>query len=195
MGFGVDRGKYLRLRAPMHRKPKPDQHLCLQRSKQSPPSSAWPDRPDFPARVGCLVHLSALEGKGLSPDFSVAEETRLTSSGQAAKKERKGNKQVWWTYWVSCKPQTGFPGGSEVKNLPTDAGGTGDAGLISGSGRSPGEGNGSPLQYSCPENPMDIGAWWAAVHGVPKSWTQLSMHAYKSQRGGTRNENPKWLFL
>ena len=41
-------------------------------------------------------------------------------------------------------------------------------------GRSPGEGNGNPLQYSCLENPMDGGAWWAAVHGVAKSWTRLS---------------------
>ena len=136
MGVRVDRGKYLRLRVPMHRKSKLDQHYCLQRRKQSPPSSPWPDCPDLPARVGCPVHLSALEGKGLSPDFFVAEETHSTSSGQAAKKERKGNKQVWWTYWVSCKPQTGFPGGSVVKNLPTNAGDTGDAGLISGSGRS-----------------------------------------------------------
>ena len=50
----------------------------------------------------------------------------------------------------------------------------GDPGSIPGSGRSPGEGNGNPLQYSCLENPMDGGAWWAAVHGVTKSWTQLS---------------------
>ena len=43
-----------------------------------------------------------------------------------------------------------------------------------GLGRSPGEGNGNPLQYSCLENPMDGGAWWATVHGVAKSWTRLS---------------------
>ena len=46
--------------------------------------------------------------------------------------------------------------------------------MIPGSGRSPGEGNGNPLQYSCLENPMDGGAWWATVHGVAKSRTQLS---------------------
>ena len=50
----------------------------------------------------------------------------------------------------------------------------GDLGLIPGSGRSPGEGNGNPLQYSCLENPMDRGAWWATVHGVAKSQTRLS---------------------
>ena len=50
----------------------------------------------------------------------------------------------------------------------------GDVGLIPGLGRAPGEGNGNPLQYPCLENPMDGGAWWATVHGVAKSWTQLS---------------------
>ena len=50
----------------------------------------------------------------------------------------------------------------------------GDLGLIPGSGRSPGEGNGNPLQYSCLENPMDGGAWWATVHRVTKSRTRLN---------------------
>ena len=54
-----------------------------------------------------------------------------------------------------------------VKNLPA----VGDPGLIPGSGRSPGGGNGNPLQYSCLENPMDRGAWQAAVHGIAKSDT------------------------
>ena len=58
-----------------------------------------------------------------------------------------------------------------VKNLPASAG---DAGLIPESGRSPGVGSGNPLQYSCLENPMDGGAWWATVHGVAKSRTRLS---------------------
>ena len=49
----------------------------------------------------------------------------------------------------------------------------GDPGSIPGLGRSPGEGNGNPLQYSCPENPMDGGAWEATVHGVAKSPTRL----------------------
>jgi len=62
-----------------------------------------------------------------------------------------------------------FPGDSVVKNLPANAGATGDMGLIPGSGRSPGEGNGNPLQYACLENPMDRGACWGTVHGVAKS--------------------------
>ena len=65
----------------------------------------------------------------------------------------------------------GFPGGSEVKASACNAG---DLGLIPVSGRSPGEGNGSPPQYSCLGNPMDGGAWWPRVHGVAKSRTRLS---------------------
>ena len=65
----------------------------------------------------------------------------------------------------------GFPGGSEVK---ASACNVGDPGLIPGSGRFSGEGNGNPLQYSCLENPMDRGAWQAIVYGVAKSRTQLS---------------------
>ena len=59
-----------------------------------------------------------------------------------------------------------------VKNLPTNAGDTGDTDFIPGSGRSPGEGNGNPLQYSCLGNPVDRGAWQGAAHGATKSWTE-----------------------
>ena len=58
-----------------------------------------------------------------------------------------------------------------VKNLPANAGDLRDLGLIPGSGRFPGGGNGNPLQYSCLENSMDRGAWWASVHGEAQSWT------------------------
>ena len=58
-----------------------------------------------------------------------------------------------------------------VKNLLVNAGYARDMGLIPGLGRSPGGGNGNPLQYSCLENPMDRGACWATVHRVAKSWT------------------------
>ena len=64
-----------------------------------------------------------------------------------------------------------FPGGSDGK---ASACNVGDPGSIPGLGRSPGEGNGHPLQYSCLENPMDGGAWWATVHGFGKSRTRLS---------------------
>ena len=58
-----------------------------------------------------------------------------------------------------------------VKNPPANTGDVTDAGLIPGSGRSPGEGNGNPLQYFCLGNPMDRVAWWATVHGVTKNQT------------------------
>ena len=74
------------------------------------------------------------------------------------KKKRKKTHIQFLTHSLSC---LGFPGGSLVKTLRANAG---DKGLIPGSGRSPGEGNDNPLQYSCLENPMDGGAWWATVH-------------------------------
>ena len=65
----------------------------------------------------------------------------------------------------------GFPGGSDGKAFACNSG---DPGSIPRLGRPPGEGNGNPLQYSCLENSMDGGSWWAVVHGVAKSRTQLS---------------------
>ena len=66
------------------------------------------------------------------------------------------------------KKYWGFPGGSDGKESACNAG---DPGSIPGSGRSPGEGKGNPLQYSCLENPMDREDWWPTVHGVAKSRT------------------------
>ena len=63
----------------------------------------------------------------------------------------------------------GYPGGTSVENPPANAGDARDASLIPGSGRSPGGGHGSPLQYSSLENPMDRGTWQATVHGVKES--------------------------
>ena len=67
--------------------------------------------------------------------------------------------------------QPGFPGGSDGKESACNAG---DVGSVPGLGRSPGDGDGNPLQYSCLENSMDTGAWQATVHGVAKSGTRLS---------------------
>ena len=61
-----------------------------------------------------------------------------------------------------------FPCGSVIKNPSTNVRDTGDTGSIPGSARSPREGNGSPLLYSCLGNPMDRGDWWTTVHGAPK---------------------------
>ena len=70
-----------------------------------------------------------------------------------------GDSPFWW----ESREEGGFPGGSVVKNPPANAG---DSGSIPGLGRSPAGGNGNLLQYSCLENPMDRGAWWATVDGV-----------------------------
>ena len=76
-----------------------------------------------------------------------------------------------WNHDHGVNTIRGPPGDSEVKASACNAG---DLSSIPGSGRSSGEGNGKPLQYSCLENPMDRGAWWATVHGVAKSQTRLS---------------------
>jgi len=65
----------------------------------------------------------------------------------------------------------GYQSGVVVKNLPANGGDTRDLNSIPGSGKSPGIGNGNPLQYSCLGNPMDRGAWWVTVAGVAKSQT------------------------
>ena len=71
-----------------------------------------------------------------------------------------------------------FPGGSVVKNPPANAGDTGDKSSVKGSGRSSGEGNNNPLQYSSMGHSMDRGAWRATVLGVAKSRTRLSMNMH-----------------
>ena len=76
-----------------------------------------------------------------------------------------------------------------VKHLPVNAGDARDLGSIPGSGRSPGEGNGNPLQYSCLENSMDRGVWWATVQGVAKSQTRLSNSHFHFQ--GDDNAQPE----
>ena len=84
--------------------------------------------------------------------------------------------RTWLSYWteLNWREFWGFPGGSVVKNSPANAGEARDAGSIPRSGRSPGGGNGNPLQYSCLENLMDGEVWQATVHWVTKSRTWLS---------------------
>jgi len=72
---------------------------------------------------------------------------------------------------IVIQKKKGFPGSAASKNPPANAGDTKDLGSIPESGRSPGEGNGNPLQYSCLANSMDKGAWWAIIHRV----TELDM--------------------
>ena len=74
----------------------------------------------------------------------------------------------WINFRVGVETIENFPGSSVVKNSPDKVTSTGDDSLIPGSRWSPGGGNGNPLQYSCWDNPIDRGAWWAMVHGVAK---------------------------
>ena len=91
----------------------------------------------------------------------------------------------WWIWnWKAGTPNSRASQVTlEVKSLPANAGDIRDVGLTPGSGRSPLRGHSNPLQYSCLGNPMDRGAWWAAVHGVAQSrprLKQLSTHACRS---------------
>ena len=79
-----------------------------------------------------------------------------------------GDVEIFLILLMLVSVKQGFPGGSDFKEPAYKVR---DLGLISGLGKSPGERNGNPLQYSCLENSMDRGAWWAMVHGVTKSWT------------------------
>ena len=72
-------------------------------------------------------------------------------------------------YLAINRNELGFPSGSDSKESTYSTGNTGDMGSIPGLGRSPGGANGNPLQYSCQENPVDRGAWWATVHGITES--------------------------
>ena len=83
----------------------------------------------------------------------------------------------------------GFPGGSGGKHSACNAG---DPGLIPGSGRSPGGGHGNPLQYSCLENPMDGGVWWASVHGVKKSRDTLLYTGEEMMSFGANHKRVKF---
>ena len=78
-----------------------------------------------------------------------------------------------FTVWLLIGSWKGFPGGPVVKNPPANAGDIRDPGSIPRMGRSSGGGHGNPLQHSCLENPVDRGAWWAAVYEVAQSQTRL----------------------
>ena len=77
---------------------------------------------------------------------------------------------------MSFRQDNYVPTSLVAQTVKASAYNTGDLGSIPGSGRYPGEGNGNPLQYSCLENPMDGGAWWATVHGVAESDTTKWLH-------------------
>ena len=99
--------------------------------------------------------------------------TQLTSEQHEFELGRSTYMRNFFNKYCICTVNVGLPCGSLGKESTSDALDTGDVGSIPGMGRFPGEGNGNPLQYSSLENPVDRGAWWAAVHRVVYSQTQL----------------------
>ena len=85
-----------------------------------------------------------------------------------------------WGFILPCMTQQGLLRWFSSKESACNAGVAGDTGSIPGLGRSPGEGQGNPLQYSCLDNPMDRGAWWATVYKVSKSWTRRKQLSRKT---------------
>ena len=135
--------------------------------------SAWSAR-----GLGLILGLGRFPGKGYPLQYSGLENSVDYSAW--------GRKESDTTEWLSLHftiVLQGFPSGSVGKEFTFSALDAGDVGSIPGSGRSPGEGHGNPLQHSCQENPMDRGAWLTTVHGVTKSWTRskrLNRHACNS---------------
>ena len=123
----------------------------------------------------CVPWSKSLTNMTLDDDDSVCSGAWLRASSSLAK--TLGEISIpkmqcsWLDILAKARVTEGFPGGSEVK---VSACNSGDLGSIPGSGRSPGKGNDNPLQYSCLENPVEGGAWWATVHRVTKSQTWLS---------------------
>ena len=118
-----------------------------------------PDDPHTPLYIRQIPNKDLLYSTGNSTQYSVITQMRKDPGKE----------------WIYVHAWQGFPGGTVVNNPPARAGDSGDVGLIPESGRSPGGGNGNPLQYSCLENFMKRGAWWATVHRVEKrpNWELL----------------------
>ena len=135
-------------------------------------------------RAECSLSVAKNKEAGMCPE----EKGRVISFVQACitvlliMSSRLMNQQCR-LLWIrlSLNRNMSFPEGWVVKNPPANAGDPRDAGSILGSGRSPGGGNGNPLQYSCLGNSMDRGAWRAAVHEVTESQTQLSRQARRQK--------------
>ena len=108
-----------------------------------------------------------LPNGGIEPESPALQVDSLPLSHWGSPKPRVAIDNCKLLPWG--KRYVGFPGGSDVKESACNVG---DLGSIPGSGRSPGEGHGNPLQYSCLENPLNRGAWWAMIHGITKSQTQ-----------------------
>ena len=106
--------------------------------------------------------------------FPPLQSLRSTESNIWIRKQRNAVTPQLMNIYYRVHISQGFPGGTSRKESTCRCRRHRDSGLISGSGRYPGEGHGNPLQYYCLENPMERRVWWAIVHRIAKSWTQLS---------------------
>ena len=102
---------------------------------------------------------------------------QMDTGEKEIKEKKKGRRRKGFPRWLSGKEST-----RQCRRLGFDP----------GSGRSPGEGNGNPLQHSCLANPMDRGAWRTTVHGVAKSWAWLSTYAQRKKDGGQQRRRRRW---
>ena len=139
----------------------------------------WGECPEVTAPASlCQLGYQALQDGVLKPSpwlFSSLFPPLPTTRGQASVLiESKRGHSIWNPDLLQNLKSSDFLGGAVIKNPPAKAGDTRDMGSIPGWGRSPGGGNGNPLQHSCLENSMDRGAWRATVHGVAKELNRTS---------------------
>ena len=133
------------------------------KTRRSCPTGSW-------VCAAALAHQSRREWKEATRRAVCSDYQPLGPGFIPAWHSWSGTGQLCTSFHSSVNSAGASPGGSVVKTPPANAG---DVGSVHGLGRSPGEGNGNPLQYSCLENLMDRGAWWATVHEVAKSRTRL----------------------
>ena len=131
-----------------------------------PGSGRYPEEGDGnPLQYSCLEN--PMDGGAWQATYHGVTKSRTRLSDWSDLSILKTSLHIWGQ--VMCTKS--FPSGSDGKESACYVG---DLGSIPGWGRSPGDGNGNPLQYSCLENSLDKGVWWSVVHGVTKSWTQLT---------------------
>ena len=115
----------------------------------------------------CLIFLPVWNSLSLgNTKFERSHLPHNFDTGRLYTLNSTSNADFLYAIWEHIMTLKDFLCDSVVKNLPYSAGDARDTGSITGLGRSPGEGNDNPLRYSCLGNPMDIGAWWATVHGI-----------------------------
>ena len=146
-------------------------------STDTDPDVKFPDNGCRNSTIICAVIIKNLDfTHGPVPMGYISEASDKDTDLAATKNGEICFPKSWYETLGRNQDYVGLPRRLSGKESSGNAGGTGDVGSIPGSGRSPGGGNGNPLQCSCLEMPTDKGAWWATVHGVTKSRTWLSIH-------------------